>query len=50
VEWARYTLASTALAAPGGVAPPCGHGPAASSRLAWRANHGTGKCVQLPFL
>jgi hypothetical protein len=46
----RYALASTALAAPCGVAPPCGQEPAASSRLAWHADLGTGKRVQLPFL
>ncbi|MDR1967795.1 MAG: hypothetical protein LBQ32_03750 [Burkholderiaceae bacterium] len=27
----------------------CRHEPAASSRLAWHADHGTGECVQLPF-
>ncbi|HNO43352.1 MAG TPA: hypothetical protein PKJ12_12200, partial [Ottowia sp.] len=40
----------TALGAPCGVAPSCGHEPAAALRLAWRADHGTGGRVQLPFL
>jgi hypothetical protein len=42
-------LASTALAAPYGVAPSCGHQPVASSRLVWQADSGTGGRIQLPF-
>jgi hypothetical protein len=44
-----YALASTALAAPCGVAHPCGHQPAASSRLAWHADHGTGEPFNYRF-
>jgi hypothetical protein len=34
--------ASVALAAPYGVASPCGQWPAASSRLVWHADRGAG--------
>ena len=42
--------ASTALGAPCGVAPPCAQECAASSRLAWHADHGTVGRIQLRFL
>ncbi len=46
----RYAPSSTALGPLCGVARRCAHECAASSRLAWQADHGTAGRIQLPFL
>ena len=50
IGWGHYAPDCTVFASPGGVAPPCGASPAASSRLARQRENRTLGCVQLRFL